>query len=603
MGWLLAATVLLAVWPLPGLAATPQLKATVDRTRASQSEPIVLTLTLSSDASLQHVPSPSLDLSAFEVLGPEVRETVDLISGHASRQIVYTLYGRQPGKHIIGPARLDLGTQVLQTGKVQVEITRQTRRRPRADSGQADDATTDGNALEDNLFVRVTADRDTVYVGQQVGVRFDLCYRYNLRSPRLSEIPSFPGFWVKELFVAQRLDPKRETIDGKDFHVAPLRQVALFPTSDGTQVVQPLGLSCSILSNRSRGSIFDALSLFDDPIFGRSQSVVVRSEPLDIEVLPLPLEGQPADFTGAVGTFEVHVEAEPRQVQVGDPVTVRVEVVGIGNVQAIPAPDLSPSGFTVYEPNTEMEEGRVAGDLYGGRRKLEYILIPDRGGRLEIPALSISYFDPKTSRYQTASSAPIEVLSQGSDAVGDEEPAYGLTRHEIEELGRDIRHIKPDVEHLGAPSTLYRSVGYWLAHALLPIAYAALLLWQRHARRLEGDVAYARRRRARRELTRRLQAARGRVGSAEGFHAALQEAVVAFIADQLNRPVPGLTRDVCRHELAAHGVSAALVERVDAILEVCEFGRYAPGADDLAARTAQLTEVEETVLRLQETWS
>lgn len=597
----LGAAVLLASAP-PVVAVGPQFTASVDRARAAVAEPIRLTLTLASDQSLNHVPAPDIDLSSFDVFGPSVSTRVEMVNGRTSfaRELTYTLYGRQPGTYAIGPARLELSGQTLQTRALQVEVTRKPARSEKA-AGESE-SRRGGETLEENLFLRVVADRDTVYVGQQVAVRFDLCYRLNLRDVGFSEIPTFTGFWAKELFVAERLAPQRESIGGVPFNVATLRRVALFPTSAGTRMVEPLAVTCSIPQGRSRGSLFDAFALFDDPLFGRAQNAMVRSEPVPIVVLPLPDSGRPVGFAGAVGRFAVRAEAQPLEVGVGDPVTLRVEVVGSGNIQAVPNPEIAPTGFKVYDPNVEVQEGQVENGGYEGRRKLEYILIPERGDRLQIPAVRVGYFDPQERRYRVASSEPIEVSVRGGGVADAEPGGYDLTRSEIEQLGRDIRHIKPDVADLGAGADLHRSAAYWVAHLLLPMGYAGLVAYHKHRRRLAGDVAYARRRRARGEAARRLRAARERIDGGDGFHGALQEAVVAFVADQLNRPAPGLTRDGCRRLLQGC-VPAPLAERVDGLLERCEFGRFAPAKSDRRERQRLLAEGEDLVAQLQDSLS
>ena len=419
-------------------------------------------------------------------------------------------------------------------------------------------------------------------------MRFDLCYRYHLRNPRLAEVPEYTGFWVEELFAATRLDPHREMIDGQPFQVAPLRHVALFPTASGSRVIDPLGITCSLL---------------DDPIFGRSRTLMIRSDAVPIHVRPLPERGRPPEFAGAVGEFAISAEAGPADVRVGDPVTLRVAIAGTGNIRSIPEPALRPAAFEVYEPKVEVEEMRSADGRYKAVKRLEYILIPDRAGRLEIPALPVAYFDPAAHRYRTASTAPIEIHSRGDGGGGEGSETWDLTRREIERLGRDIRHIKPDVASIGAAPPLYRRGWYWLAHALFPAGYLALAAWHRHRRRLVRDVAYARRRRSGGELAGRLREAGGRADQGEGFHAALQEALVAFIADQGNLPAPGLTRGRCRRELEDRGVEPAIVDRVDAVLERCEFGRYAPAETERGAREELLAEAGEVAALLRKALS
>jgi hypothetical protein len=277
-----------------------------------------------------------------------------------------------------------------------------------------------------------------------------------------------------------------------------------------------------------------------------------------------------------------------------------MEIEGDGNVQAIPEPYMAPHGFEVYAPTVELEEVQTPTGAYGSRRKLEYILIPELGGRRQIPSVSVSYFDPDLHQYRRASTEAFDIVVEAGDAQGEGAPAYDLTRREIEQLGRDIRHIKPDAIDLGGARPLYLSGPYWLMHALLPLAYVGLLAFHRHRRRLEGDEAYARRRRARGEASRRLSVARQRMDSGDGFHGALHDAIIVYIADQINRPAPGLTRDSCRMLLSERDLPKSLIDAVEGLFERCEFGRFAPASSGPAERQRLLDEGEELIERLRE---
>lgn len=574
------------------LAAAParalEFTASVDRTEATPADPIRLTLTLSAAGAMGHVPSPELDLTEFTVFGPSVGTRVEMINGRTTfaRDLTYTLYGRTPGRYRIGPAVIELPDTTVATQPVEVQIVRRRSGRQGAGGGDGPPA----------VFVRAVADRDTAWVGQQVVVRFDLCYRVVPRDVGFAEIPDFTGFWQKELFVAQRLSPQREVIDGVAYNVAPLRRVGLFPTSAGTQRVDALAVTCSIPQANRRSS----LSLFDEVLGAGGRSVVVRSEPLPIHVKPLPTTGRPPGFSGAVGRFDISAEASPLQVPVGDPVTLRVVIEGDGNVQAIRQPQIEPPGFEVYEPTVELEERQTPAGGYGARKSFEYILIPEQGGRQRIAAVPVVTFDPEAGQYRTSLIGPFDVAVEAGVAAGGMAPAFDLTRSEIEQLGRDIRHIKPDAEDLGAPTPLYRNGLYWVLHGVLPLAYVGLLAWQRHRRRLEGDEAYARRRRAGADAKRRLAEARSRVDEGEGFHGALHEALVGFIADRTNEPSPSLSRERCADLLRQRGVPGDLAATVDRLLERCEFARFAPGGSDAVQRQALLDEAGTAIEALRE---
>ena len=572
--------VLAAALGLGSLPAAAQIEFTalVDRSRSGQAEPIRLTLSIVSEENLGHLPAPEISLEDFYVEGPSVSTRMEMVNFNTSftRELVYVLYPRRTGKITIGPARLAFSDQQLQTKTIVVEIFKGTGRRL-AKPGSRQGGTEEFR-LEDNLFLLARADHKRVYVGQQLTVDYDLLYRFRLHNVGFKEIPTFSGFWVKELFVAQQLQSHREVLEGVTFNVAPLRRVALFPTSAGTYDIGVLSISCDIPQQRGRRGLLDDF-FAGDPFFGRTQSLLLQSEEKQVEVLPLPEAKRPEGFAGAVGRFQLSARAEPSRVPAGDPVTLRVVIEGQGNMAAVQAPDVAgAAGVKIYEPTMEEQE-QTANGVYGGRRTFEYILIPERGGMMEIPPVRFAYFDPHQGRYQTLESPSIIIHSEGSleEEVGE---SYGLSRRDIEAVGQDIRHIKPDAEVLGAGLLLHSSWWFWTLQGMVPVAFCVLLVWQRHQRRLRGDVAYARQRRAKGEAGRRLQRADELLGagaSAE-FHGALQAAVLEFLADRLNLAAAGLTSEACAGALESRGVDVETIQALRDLLVHCDFARFAPTA-------------------------
>ena len=555
-------------------AAQIRFEALVDRTRTGQADPIQLTLSIISDENLSHVPAPEIDLHDFYVEGPAISTRVEMVNLHTTftRELSYALTARRTGKLRLGPASIELDGQTYKTKAIDLEIVAGSARQAPAGRGSRSGGQ---EGLEENLFVRVKADRQKIYVGQQVVLEYQLCYRFPITSVGFKELPDYAGFWAEELFVAQQLKPRVESIGGVEFQVAPLRRMAIFPTSDGTHQVQPLAISCK-LPTRGRSSVWDFL---DDPFGGRGQTAVVACDPLRLEVLPLPQSGRPPQFSGAVGRYTLQAKAQPLSVAAGDPVTLKVEISGSGNINAIDPPALSSAaGFTVYDPKAESQE-RVEDGGYGGTRKFEYILIPQRGGDREIPPISFAYFDPIQGQYRILKSEPIRLEVRGGVAPDLAVGPGGIPR-EIAQVGQDIRHIKPDLEALAEPVQLYRSVFFWGIQGLLPLAGLGLLLHQRRRQRLEGDVALVRRRRARGEVGHRLRLAAQLLeqGDSPAFHAEIQRALLAFLADRLERPAAGLTSQARAQLLAEKGVAEPLVRGVEEILAACDFARFAPGA-------------------------
>lgn len=244
----------------------------------------------------------------------------------------------------------------------------------------------------------------------------------------------------------------------------------------------------------------------------RRESHFVKAEPFRVEVVPLPSEGQPRDYTGAVGKLTLKSAVDARDVRVGDSIKLTLEWGGQGNLQFFTAPDLAAldafRGFRFYGTTEEKS---------AERRKVVYDLAPLSTDVKEIPALAFSTFDPEQRRYTSLATAPIPLRVRAlekSTTLADAEKSFE----------RDLEDIDPRGPELAAPGTGARKDAF-LAVALLGVPLVGLLA-RAHLRRLHGDPdapAARRRRRAAQELGRALQ----RSGTAAEDQAAFLEYLAA----------------------------------------------------------------------------
>lgn len=224
----------------------------------------------------------------------------------------------------------------------------------------------------------------------------------------------------------------------------------------------------------------------------RVESFFVRSQPLELTVLRLPEEGRPADFGGAIGRFQVRASADPRDVDAGESIKLKVEWTGDGNLSYFSAPEPSRSesfrGFRVYG----MTESKSI-----DRRTVVYDLAPRSAEVTAIPPLELPVFDPSTLRYTVLASEPIPIHVRAlARASGLEDEDSGFV------AGNDVRDLRPELRaDADWPSPGRGAVIACLAAA--PLIGFGLL---RAARRRADPAAPAerRRRRARRELAKRL---------------------------------------------------------------------------------------------------
>jgi hypothetical protein len=271
-------------------------------------------------------------------------------------------------------------------------------------------------------------------------------------------------------------------------------------------------------------------------------------------------------------------------------VTLTVTAQGRGNLRAIPEPDLAlPEDFEVYPPEVS-ERVEPAGNGLGGSKSWEYVLIPRAPGNRTIPPVSLGYFDTEAGGYRTAVTDPLPLEVSGEIPQG---PA-AMVRGGVATLREDIRFIHLDPTALrpagGSPGS---GPLFWSVLLLPLLAVLGSLALRSHRNRLEGDPAFARRRRAGRVAHARLAQARRMVGT-EGrkeFYAEAARALRGFVADKLDVPEAGMQMRDATEALRRRGVSDPVIQEVTDCLAHCDLQRFAPPGGDRGEETRFLERV------------
>jgi hypothetical protein len=209
-----------------------------------------------------------------------------------------------------------------------------------------------------------------------------------------------------------------------------------------------------------------------------------------------------------------------------------------------------------------------------GEKTFEYVLIPRAPGDREIPEITMGYFDERAGAYRTASTDPLRLEVSGVAAEG--------VRGGVELLREDIRFIRLTSDGLEPTNRTMFGPMFWIV-ALLPlVGVGGSLALRRHLDLLQGDVAYARGRRASRLARKRLTEARRLAQGTDvrSFYAEVARALRGLVADRLNLSEAGLQSAELVERLAARGVPPATVAEVRACLEHCDVQRFAPPGTD-----------------------
>jgi len=305
--------------------------------------------------------------------------------------------------------------------------------------------------------------------------------------------------------------------DGRSFHDLSMHRTYL-PTRPGTYELPRSFLEFRRVVERGVG------------FFGRDRTerYYVGSDPLSIEVLPLPDDDRPFGFTGAVGSFDAWADVDRRDVDVGDSIKLSVEWSGSGNFEFFEAPDL--------ERDARFESFRVYGKTEhkaADRRTVVYDLAPLEATVTEIPPIVLPVFDTEREAYVDVETEPIPIRVRALES------AEGLAPAAAEEgVARDVRDIATELDADG-PVPRPGAKRVVLALLGLPLGWLALRTFVRH-RGDPGAPAARRRRGAKRRLARALRGA----DSASAQVAALD----AFLADRSGEsPAAWSGRDVAAY--------------------------------------------------------
>lgn len=477
--------------------------------------------------------------------------------------------------------------------------------------GQSQQNTNDPQVSGKDLFLRVIPSKKSAYVGEQVVLTYKLYTKVPVSSVSLSKMPSYAGFWTKDISDnSGTLKQSNEIINGIEYTSAEVNKVVIVPQRSGKFTIDPMTLECIAQIRVDRGnsrSIDPFEAFFNDPFFNRNVANVKKelsSQSFSLEVKNLPANGKPASFAGAVGNYNFKTDIDKTELSTNEAVTITLSVSGTGNVELLQLPEpVFPPDFEVYDPKITVSTD-ITSQGISGTKKAEYLAIPRRAGNFSIPAIEFSYFNSATESYNTMKSEPYELsVRKGKD--GEQEGGVFASNQEgIKYLGSDVRHIMNDGAQLKPKhTTFFASTAYFtILLGLLVVFVALLFILKRHAE-MTKDTAANRNRKAD-------KVARGRLKNAyqhlkakdqEKFYVEMSQALWGYIADKLGIERSKLSMDTVSETMKDKHVPDELTQQFVDTLNSCEFARFAPGnaeekMDDLYKRGIEVISKAEKVM-------
>ena len=551
--WLVIGLLLAA----PRVFADVSVVASVDRNHVVFGESVTLTIT--AQGSQDAAPStPHVDGLTFN--GPSTQTSISIVNGQTSQSanFVYQVTPTRVGEFTIPSISVTVNGNGYATEPIQLLV----------DTGaiQADSS--------QSLFGKIDCPKQ-LYPGQVAPIDVYVAARKDLPLRQLSRPQISDTEGVTCELMGGGWQGRQRIISGQMFNIYRIHG-AVTALKPGQHTLGPVAVRGGLEVEQQRGGGFDDLV---NRMMGQVQfrEVPVTVDAVPIEVLPLPEEGRPADFSGAVGQWKLDVTAKPTDVAVGDPITVTIKVSGNGNIDTVPMPKLGPlDGFKTYDPTTKTTKDDLNTT---GERVMQQVLIAKSTDVKELPEVRLAYFDPEARAYKTAVQSPIKLVVKAGTGGQTTIVSGGERLRPDEKLGQDIVYLKGDLGPAAPAVPFCGSAAFWALNVTPVLALLGTVGWKRRTDRLRGDVAYARR-------TRAAKKARKLLTSATSYDE-IQHALQHYLGDRLNIPVGGITASVIDEQLVPRGVNGELADRAKACFEACDTARFAGGGAGMSVQATR----------------
>ncbi|MEI8345078.1 MAG: BatD family protein [Candidatus Omnitrophota bacterium] len=498
---------------VPQAAAEVMIEANIDRSRLAVGEQLVYDIIVSNAQGKIEAPKIT-SVEGFTAYSQGHSQEISIINGVSSSRSIYSyvLVANTPGMRTIGPFEISIEGKSFSVAPIQVDVTAQAAAGSAAAypaaqgpvSAPQPRALPTGNVSDQDIFCKAWLDKDEVYVNEPAMLTYTLYTRLSATYKGFEKEPVTTGFWIEDFPPGKTIDRTEQVINGSRYVVADVRKIALFPTQAGVSTVDPGTLAATVdITSEEQFNSFFSYNIFGSRRMALPSTMVTQTVPKLIPTVPvaitakvLPEQGKPADFNGAVGSYEIDSSIDKKEIEAGNPLTFRVRIRGQGNLNMVVPPVLTKSDeFRFYDSASSANISKER-NIVEGEKITETVIVPKKAGTFVLPVLSFSFFDPSQKTYKTikTSSVTLKVLPSTETEPSPGAGGQGLAPEPVDKqpvstLARDIRYIKtvnPPEAAAGAP--LYRQPRYWFFNLLLLAALAAVALVSRRRWQGFGDL-------------------------------------------------------------------------------------------------------------------
>lgn len=482
-----------------------------------------------------------------------------------SKSYSYFLAPKKRGEFTIGQATIEIDGKTYKTLPVKITVT--------AAIDKPKDPNDPNYIASEKIHLVAEISNGNPYLNEAITVVYKLYVAQNtgVRNWREIDSPRYNDFWSQNIDV-KGIDIKQGTYNGEDYRYVVLRKTVLYPQKTGKLTIEPLSLDITVEVPSNRRDVFGRS-------FMSTVNRTVASRNRVINVKPLPENGKPENFSGAVGSFDFKVTTNKESLKATEALELKVSVSGKGNLKLfrLPKPTL-PSALEVYEPeHSEKVNTRTSG--MQGTISDSYTVVPNFQGSYPIPKVSFSYFDLKTKQYKTLTSERLIIeVNEGPQSAGSTNNTPGvLTENIIPANLNSFSSFKTSTKFQPIISEpFFNSNLFWflLLGPFLLIPFIMFVVKRRTTRAL--DVTGNKIRKTNRLARKYLSNAKKSLGQKEQFYNALERALHNYLKSKLRLETSEFNKEKIKKLLGNKNINSATLEGFISLLTSCELARYTP---------------------------
>jgi hypothetical protein len=482
-----------------------------------------------------------------------------------SKSYTYFLAPKKRGVFTIGQSSIEIDGITYKTSPIKIKVT------------AAVDIPKDPNdpnyIASESIHLVAEVSTTNPYLNEPVSVIYKLYVAENTGVRNWSELdsPRYNDFWSQNIEV-KRQNVKEGKYKGENYRYVVLKKTVLYPQKTGKLSIEPLTLDVSVEVPSKRRDVFGRLMM-------TTTNRTVTAGKRTIDVKPLPSNGKPNDFSGAVGNFEFNITSNKNTLKATEAFDLKLEISGKGNLKLfkLPKPNL-PSALEVYEPE---HSEKVSTSLSGMRGSISdtYTIVPNAQGRYPIPTVSFSYFDLNTETYKTLTSNELVVsVTEGPGLNSNENTASEeVQKTNVTTLSKQFSSFKSngDLKPITETKFYNTSLFWWLFLGPLLLIPLVIVITQKQGKRaldVEGNKIRKTNKLARKYLSSSKKA----IGEKETFYVALERALHNYLKSRLKIETSDFSKEKIDHLLTKKEVQRETISQFLGVLKSCELARYTP---------------------------